>query len=373
MDFKNKKILVVSTTDDMIGNFMIPHILHMQKLGAVVECACNCHSHHTKRIEELTGAVVHNIPLTRNPFNFKVIKGYFALKKIVKNGNYDLINCLQPVGGFMGRMMAKKFKLPCLYTAHGFHFYKGCPIQNKLIYKTIEKYCAKYTTALVTMNEEDFVASQKMKAEKKYKINGIGVDFSKYKASLEFDKSAFRKSIGLADDDFVVVSVGELNKNKNTLRIVDAMAKVDNPKVKYLICGQGPLKEKYEQKIASLGLGDRVKLMGYRSDIPDLLNCVDCYIMPSFREGLSKAMMEAMTYGLPIICSKIRGNVDLVGDSEGGILVEPSDTDGFAAAIKNMAEDETLRKKMSERNLKEIQKYSLDTVISQLENIYKEI
>lgn len=373
MDLKNKKVLVVSTTDDMIGNFMIPHIKQMQEFGADVSVACNHHSRHFDEVKNATGCTMYDITLTRNPFNLKVFKGYKELKKIVKEGNFDLINCLQPVGGFMGRMMAKKFKLPCLYTAHGFHFYKGCPIQNKLIYKTIEKFCAKYTTVLVTMNEEDYQASLKMKAKKKFKINGIGVDFSKYKASPDFDKLKFRQTLGLDADDFVVVSVGELNKNKNTLRIIDAVAKIDNPKVKYLICGDGPLREEYQKKIEKLQLDDRVKLLGYRRDIPDLLNCVDVYIMPSYREGLSKAMMEAMAYGLPVIGSKIRGNVDLIGENEGGILVPPTDTDAFSDAIKSLATNKDLNTTYGARNKTFIQNYSLETVLDQMKNIYEEI
>lgn len=373
MDLNGKKILVVSTTDDMIGNFMIPHIKQMQQMGAEVHCACNKHSHHFDTVKEQTGAIMHDIYLTRNPFNLKLFKGYKQLKALVKEHKFDLINCLQPVGGFMGRMIAKKFKLPCLYTAHGFHFYEGCPIQNKIIYKTIEKYCAKFTTVLVTMNEEDYQASLKMKAKKKFKINGIGVDFSKYSRKENFNKAEFRKTLGLAEDDYVVVSIGELNKNKNTLRLIDAVSQVENKKVKYLICGQGPLKEEYEKKIAELNISDRVKLLGFRNDIPDILNCVDCYLMPSYREGLSKAMMEAMAYGLPVIGSKIRGNVDLIGDNEGGILVSPTDTTAFANAISELAENPEKNIQCGTRNKEFVQNFSIEVVLDQMKNIYGEI
>ena len=339
MDLHNKKVLVVATTDDMIGRFMIPHIKHMQSLGAEVICACNKCTEFFDMIKESCGCKMYDIYLTRNPFNVKLFKGYKQLKEIVKNEKIDLVNCMQPVGGFMGRMVAKKFHLPCLYTAHGFHFFKGCPIQNKLIYKTIEKHCAKYTTALVTINDEDYAAAQKMKAKNVYKINGIGVDFSVYKADENFNKNEFRKELGLDDGDFVIASVGELNKNKNTLMLLDVFKDLDNKKIKYLVCGRGPLESEFNKKIKEYALEENVKMLGFRHDIPQILNTVDCYIMPSYREGLSKSMMEAMCYGLPVIASKIRGNTDLLGENEGGVLVEPTDKKAFLNAIENMAKD----------------------------------
>ncbi|MBO5714654.1 MAG: glycosyltransferase family 4 protein [Clostridia bacterium] len=373
MEFKNKKILVIATTDDMIGNFMIPHILHMQSLGATVEVACKCATYHTDNIKNLTGCVVHDVTLTRNPFNFKTIKGYRQLKKIAKDNNYDLVNCLQPVGGVMGRLIARKYKIPCLYTAHGFHFYKGCPIQNKLIYKTIEKVLAKHTTCLVTMNQEDYESALKMKAKKVFKINGIGVDFAKYKKDPDLDVVEFRKSLGLTENDFVVASVGELNKNKNTLRLIDAMKNVKNPNVKYLICGDGVLREQYQAKIKENNLQDRCFYLGYRKDIQKILNVIDCYVMPSYREGLSKAMMEAMNYSLPIIASNIRGNKDLVGNNEGGILVNPTKTEEFTKAIEQLSNNPNQAKLYGERNATFVQNFSLEKVINQLTDIYKEI
>jgi glycosyltransferase involved in cell wall biosynthesis len=373
MEFKNKKVLVIATTDDMIGNFMIPHILHMQSLGATVEVACRCSSYHTENIKQQTGCVVHDVTLTRNPFNFKTLKGYKQLKAIAKQNKYDLVNCLQPVGGAMGRLIARKYKIPCLYTAHGFHFYKGCPIQNKLIYKTIEKVLAKHTTCLVTMNQEDYESAVKMKAKKVFKINGIGVDFSKYKKDPDFDVAEFRKSLGLNENDFVVASVGELNKNKNTLRLIDAMKNVKNPNVKYLICGDGVLREEYQSKIKENNLQDRCLFLGYRKDIQKILNVIDCYVMPSYREGLSKAMMEAMNYSLPIIASNIRGNKDLVGDNEGGILVNPKSTEEFTKAIEDLSCNPNQAKIYGERNREFVQNFSIEKVISQMKEIYEEI
>ena len=372
MELKGKKVLVVCTTDNMIWQFLLPSINMMKEMDAEVHCACNETGFWFEELQTKNELVMHKMPFERSPFKPANLKAYKALKNLMQEQKYELIYCHQPVGGVMGRLVAKKFGVPVIYVAHGFHFYKGCPKKN-LLFKWIEKFCAKRTTALVTMNEEDYQASLKMKAKKKYKINGIGLDLTKYKKDEKFNRKEFRKSLGIAEDDFVLLSVGELNKNKNTLRLIDAVKSVENEKVKYLVCGQGPLEEEYKKRIADLGLESQIKMLGFRKDIPAILSSVDCFMMPSYREGLSKAMMEAMAYGLPVVASKIRGNVDLIGNNEGGILAFPYDTQGFADAIDLLLTEKELRKKFSRRNEEFIQNFAEDKVLEQIRTIIGEI
>ncbi len=370
---KNKKILIISTLDNFVHRFLLPHISQLVGLGNQVECACNESGFWFEELKDKYGLVMHKIPFGRNPLKPSNLKAYKQLKALQKQNHYDVVYCHTPVGGFMGRLLAKKFKIPCIYMVHGFHFYNGCPIKNKLIFKTLESWASKYTDVLITINEEDYQAAKKMKAKKVFKINGIGVDFSTYKKNESLNKDEFKKSLGLDTDDFVITSVGELNENKNTFRLLEVMKNITNTKIKYLVCGQGPLEEKYRKYINENNLQDRVKLLGFRRDIPDILTISNLYLMPSYREGLSKSMMEAMCYGLPIVASKIRGNTDLVGDNEGGILCSPTDNQAFLDAINTLFEDESLYEKCSKRNIEFIKNFDLKIVLSQLDEIYKEI
>lgn len=373
MDFNNKKVMMIATTDNMIWQFMIPHIHHLQNMGATVECVCARTGFWFDELKEKYGFTMHEIAFHRNPINFANLKGLKQLKKLQKQEKFDFIYCQQPVGGLMGRLIAKKFKVPCIYTAHGFHFFKGCSFKNKLVFKTVENWLSRYTDTLVTINEEDYQSALKMHARKVYKINGIGVDFSKYSINNKLNRSEFRKSLGLNEDDFVVTSIGELNENKNTLRLIKTIAEIKDNKLKYVICGQGKLKEKYLDEIKKYNLEDRVIMLGFRKDIPDILQVSDVYIMPSYREGLPKSMMEAMCYGLPVLASKIRGNVDLIGDNEGGILFAPEDDNAIKEAIVSLLNDSALAKKYGKRNQDFVKNYSIDVVKKQLEEIYKEM
>ena len=369
--FQNKKVLILATTDNMIWQFLLPHIKYMEENGATVECACAKTGFWFDELKT-NGLTMHEIPFTRSPLSLKNANGYKLLKNLQKEHQFDLVYCQQPVGGVMGRLLAHKFKLPCIYVAHGFHFLKGNGKIKNLIFKTIEKTMAKHTTALVTINNEDYEASKNWNAKHIYKVNGIGVDLSKYKPNSKLDKDEFKQSLGFNKDDFIVTSIGELNENKNTYQILDVIKNIEDKKVKYLIVGQGPLKEQMEEFIKQNQLEDRIKMVGFRKDIQDILTISNIYIMPSHREGLSRSMMEAMCFGLPVVASRIRGNTDLVGNDEGGILCEKSDKDGYKNAILSIYNSKELQKQFRERNIEFIKQFDIKIVLKQFENIYNE-
>lgn len=373
MNFNGKRVAVIATTDDMIARFMPPHIRFMVNEGAEVDCFCALTGFDCSELEAIGGVKIYDVGFTRSPFTLKNLKGYKKLKQFFKQNHYDLISCMQPVGGVMGRLVGKKFKVKTLYTAHGFHFFKGCPKKNDLIYKNIEKHYARFTDALVTINEEDYQSALKFKAKKVYKINGIGVDLVKFQPNDKLNKAELKRELGLSDDDFVITSVGELNENKNTFRLLEIIKNLPNKNVKYLVCGTGKLESQFTQFVQKNSLGDRVKILGFRKDVQNILSVTDAYVMPSLREGLSKSMMEAMCFGLPVIASKIRGNTDLLGDGEGGILCEPTDNAALSDAIKTLAADKALCKKFGDRNKEFVKNFDINIVLSQMKSIYEKL
>jgi len=368
---ENKKVLLLTTTDNMIWQFLIPHAKYMQEQGAIVECACAKTGFWFDELVKM-GFIVHEIPLTRSPFSIKNLKGYKLLKKIVKENNFNIIHCHQPVGGVMGRLVAKKFKLPCIYTAHGFHFFKGAPLKNRLIFKTVEKYCSKFTTALITMNNEDFENASKMKAKKVYQINGIGLDLSKYKKIESFDKASFKTELGIQKDEFVIVTVAEFIKRKNYNTMLETIKELGDKKVKFLICGRGQQEQEIKNIIERDNLKDKVSILGYRKDVDKILQVSDCFFLPSFQEGLTLSIIEAMTFGLPVITSTARGNKDLIIDGVNGFVAEPKDYKTYAEKITTLMEDKNLQKEMSKSNKKACQNYDISVVIEQMKKVYEE-
>ena len=307
-------------------------------------------------------------------FNSNII-AYNNLMNVLSKGDIEVIHCNTPVGGMIGRICGKKARIKkVIYTAHGFHFYKGAPLANNIIFKFAEKIMARWTDVIITMNEEDYNSAKKLKLKKNgkvYKVHGVGINLDDY-ANVSVNKSDIRKSINLSDDDFVCISAGDLIKRKDYKTAINAIAELKNDRVKLIICGVGPEREHLDKLAVKLNVEKQIVFLGYRTDMKELFKCADCFLFTSLQEGLPRALMEAMASGLPCIVSKIRGNVDLIDDEKGGILCKPQNIKNFATAINTLYVDKNIRESFSKYNLEIIKKYDVTNVKKEIEKIYKE-
>ncbi len=321
-----KKALMYASVASMIQQFNMNNIKLLQELGYEVYVACNFEFGSTisnekisKLKEDLTNMNVkyYHIPVPRKISDFSNL--YLSYKKTLKLMNenkYNLIHCHSPIGGIICRIANKHSKnysnARMIYTAHGFHFFKGNnPIKN-FIFKNIERYGARFTDTLITINKEDYNAAKKFKLKKNGTVEyvpGIGIDLDKINA-IEGNKDDLCKELNISTDSILLLSVGELNQNKNHRVVIEQLDKLpDN--VHYIICGQGILKEEYESLAKEHNVQHRLHLLGYRDDVLKIMKSCDVFVFPSKREGLSVALMEAMACKLICVASRIRGNVDL--------------------------------------------------------------
>lgn len=317
---------------------------------------------------------IHQTNFRSNPFDFNNIKAYLQLFKLLNQESVDLVHCNTPIGGLIGRLCAKRAKVKnVIYTAHGFHFYKGAPLINRTVFKWGEQYLAHYTDILLTINHEDFEASQSFKLKndgKTFLIHGAGVDTGFISNCNVKEK---RKELGIPDSAIMILSAGDLNSNKNNQAIINAISKIDNKNIYYVLCGEGKLRTSLEDLSKEVGVLDRVKFLGYRTDVLDILPAADIFAMPSFREGLPRSLMEAMDAGLPCVVSNIRGNVDLIQHGVGGFLRHPKDILGYAEAIEKLVIDEEMRKKMGLVNKEKVKTFDFKNVKVELKKIYKSL
>lgn len=368
------KILFISNISNRISSFVTASISAAHNLDIDFYQTANWQSASKEQIladEQEYNIKIKNVPISRNPFALANLTAYKELVELIKQEKIDYIHCNTPVGGLLGRLVSKKCKVKkVIYQAHGFHFYKGAPLLNWLLYYPAEKWLAHYTDALITINQEDYaLAKRKMKLRnggKVYYVPGVGVDHHKF-GSATIDKATKRRELGIPEDAVLLLSVGELNNNKNHETVIRAIADMD---VYYMIAGQGELQQHLEMLIDKLNLRERVKLLGFRSDVKELYEAADIFVFPSFREGLSLSVMEAMASGLPCVASRIRGNSDLLKNQEGGFLCDPNDVLEFAEKLKLLAADAALREEMGKTNLVTIQKFSTENVIREMEHIY---
>ena len=314
-----------------------------------------------------------HIDLSRNPFSKQNLKAYNQLCRIIVENKIDYIHCNTPVGGILGRFAGKKCKVKkVIYQAHGFHFYKGAPKLNWLVYYPIERLLAHWTDALITINQEDYQAAQNFKLRNNghvYYVPGVGINLSEYE-NIHINRTAKRSTLGLSEKDFVLLSAGRLDYNKNNATIIKAVAKLNNPRVHFVLCGDGTERQTLSKLAETLKISDQIHFLGNRSDMKELYCIADVFVMASFREGLSRSIMEAMACGLPCIVSRIRGNVDLIQDSINGLLCEPGNFGDYADAITRLLENVDLRTTMSHENLIKIKDFDIIQVTEDMKRIY---
>ncbi|AIS51855.1 putative glycosyltransferase EpsD [Thermoanaerobacter kivui] len=367
------KILFIATIESHILNFHIPFIQYFQNKGCEVHIATKLEN----RQDELKklGVVYHGVDFERSPYSFSNIKALKQLINIMKRNKYSLVHVHTPVGAFLGRLAAKITNTkPVLYTAHGFHFYKGAPLKNWIIYYTMEKIAAHWTDGLITMNEEDFNIARKFNLRRKdavFYVHGVGIDINKYCVNDEEKRKKLREELGFSEDDILILTVAEINTNKNHKQIIDAIKILKNyTDIYYLIVGTGEKEEKLKNYVLLNNLENRIIFLGYRRDISEILNAVDIFALTSLREGLPRAIMEAMAAGKPIIATNVRGNRDLVRDEVNGCLVPVNNIEETAKAVAKLAENKMLRTKMGEEGKRIIQDYAIERVLKEMDEIY---
>lgn len=365
------RILYVTTISLTMNSFFKPHIDMLVKEGHQVDIACNDKDLPLDSLYEELGCQFYTIDFSRSPLSFDNIKAYGQLKKVVENGNYDVVHCHTPNASVITRLVCRQFRkkigLKVFYTAHGFHFYKGAPALNWLIFYPIEKFCSRFTDKLITINKEDYeLAKNKFKAKEVHYVPGVGIDLSRFE-NVEVDRKAKRKEIGVPEDAFLLLSVGELNENKNHQVIIRALAKLENPSIHYAIAGVGDKKEYLLELADELEVFEQVHLLGYREDVLELYRIADVYVLPSIREGLNVSLMEAMASELPCVVSKIRGNVDLIDDNTRCVF-DSQDEILLIEYLEELFLSDIV--KLGEENKRKIEEFSLISVLLELKNIY---
>ena len=362
-----KKVLFSATVDSHILHFHIPYLKLFKENGYEVHVATN----GDEKIPYCD--VKHKISFERSPIKINNIKAIKQLKEVIDKENFDIIHCHTPMGSVVTRLAARKARkngTRVIYTAHGFHFYKGAPLLNWLLFYPIEKYLSKYTDDLITINKEDYgLAKRKFHARNTYYIPGVGVDPNKFNINLTSEeKHELRESLGLKDDDFVIIYVAELNKNKNqkmAIETIKDLVKKDD-KIKLLLVGKDSYNGKYQEMVKKLGIDKNVIFTDYRKDIPQLMKISDLAISTSLREGLPVNLIEAMRSCLPIVCTNCRGNRDIAFENENAYLVDINDISSLEEKILKIKNGDFTK----DYDLKNAEKYFIENVKINMENIY---
>lgn len=367
-----KKILYVATVAEHFYYFHLPCFKMFKEKGWQVDVAC----HGDRGLPYCDRKF--EIPIKRSPADMKNLQAYKELKAIIKNGGYDIIHCHTPMGGILTRFAAmgeRKKGTKVIYTAHGFHFYKGAPLLNWMIFYPIEFVMSAMTDCLITINSEDFAFAKKhLMAKKIVKVNGVGYNSELFYKISEEEKFKLRKEKGYSENEIILVYVAEMNANKNQgmlVRMIKDLTETSK-NVKLLIVGADNYDGKYIKLADELGVSEHIEFLGHRNDVCDLVHLSDIAVGSSLREGLPVNVMEAMACGLPVVLSDNRGHRELCKDGCNGFIVAPNDDKSMAKRIEELINSKELYSRFSENSLELIKPYSKEKVMCELESIYNE-
>lgn len=374
------KALFTATVKSHIGQFHMPFIKELQTRGYEVHAAYKDNSDQKQGLDTSAIDKIYEVPFSRSPYSPSNIKAYFALKKIIDENSYDVIHCNTPMGAVITRLAAigaRKRGTKVVYTAHGFHFYKGAPRINKILFYPVEKILSRCTDALITINSEDYNAAlnHNFKAKKIYHVNGVGVDLSRFHSVSADERSALRTQYGYSDNDFIMIYPADFCERKNQNMLFD-MLKIllkHNKNFKLLLPGATDKSQPYIEYAKSIGVFDNVEVLGYRNDISNLVALSDVSLSSSRQEGLPINLIEAMAIGNPIVATDVRGNNDLVKNGINGFTVALNDSAAMADAVMKIYNSPQLALDFKNQNAKEVKKYSVESVIDDMVGIYKDL
>lgn len=362
------KILYVTALNETINTFLIPHIIKLIEQGHEVHCACNINEEINEKLSK-NNVIYNNINFSRNPLKIRYKQVINEIRKVYFINKYDIVNVHTPIAAFLTRFALRKENVKIIYTAHGFHFFKGGSKRNWLLYYPLERIAAHWTDKIVTINNEDFERASNFKLRNDGKVelmHGVGIKSDEYLIK-DFNRSEYRKNIGVDENDFMILILADINKNKNHIQVIKAIKELNENNIKVICAGEGPLREELTKKVIELGLEDRIKFLGFRRDVKELINSSDCVGLFSMREGLPKSLMEAMCCGKPIIASNIRGCRDLAKNENVGILVNPKEYISIKKGIKKVINNRYDSILIQE----EVENYNIDKVLKEVKKIHE--
>lgn len=369
------KVLLVATVQSHICQFHRPLVKMLHGHGCEVHVAAKDNLAEKNGLKLDFADRVFDVPFERSPFDKRNLRAYKRLKQIIDDGNYDVVHTNTPVGGVVGRLAARRARkngCQVFYTAHGFHFFRGGPKKNWLIYYPIEKFMCRYTDELITITEEDYQLARKKFHVSVSHIHGIGANTDRYCPVSDEERAVLRKELGYTQAQKLVICTGELNANKNQITAVRAMERVVKqvPEAMLLLAGNGAAHDELRAAIDAAGLGANAVLLGYHTDLEKYVAISDLVLSCSKREGLPLNIVEGMLCKKPVVASINRGHKELIQNGKNGYLVSASDIDGFASRIAELLGNDALASEFGEEGFALAKAYADQTVQLELEQIY---
>lgn len=370
-------LLLVTTVPATINAFLAPFVEHFTRRGWRVDVATG-DGPIADRVRELADAV-HRVGWSRRPGEVVgIARSARRMRRLLMDGDFDIVHVHTPIAAGVTRAaaasIARSHRPAVVYTAHGFHFTPDTPRLRRVPPQVFEWVAGRATDQLIVINEADRNAAERLRLARRgciARLPGIGLDLGWYRDTpqLRLAAATVRAGLGLPEDAPLLTFVGELVGRKGPQHAIDAVAALDRRQVHLALAGTGPDQAALETQIATLGLTGRVHFLGQVADIRPLVLASALVTLPSYREGLSRAVLEALALGVPVVGSDIRGIADSVLP-DGGIVVPIGDVGALTTAYRSVLDNPGRSPEASEALRERVATYSVDAVLRAHEAIY---
>ncbi|MDE6739434.1 MAG: glycosyltransferase family 4 protein [Lachnospiraceae bacterium] len=373
-----KKVLIITAISGFLPQFEKNNVKLLHEAGCEIHYASNFKNPiYTFDEEDLKaqGIRLHQIDIAKSPFKFGTnFRAIWQLLRIIRENDIEIIHCHNPMGGVAGRVAAglSKRKPYVIYTAHGFHFYRGAPKKNWLLFYPVERLLARMTDILITINREDYERAKRLPLKSGgavFQIHSVGVDKERFFPKKEINE-AKRRELHVPADAFHIVTAAELNKNKNQKVIIEAISTLPQEDIYYSICGKGQGEVFLRKLIKEKGLENRIRLLGFRTDMEEILQTADCFAFPSYREGLGVAAVEALLCNVVLVASDNRGTREYAVNGKNAFVCKADSVPEFAQAIGKLYKDKELRVKMSQNGRTSAMEFTVGEVEKTMKKVY---
>ncbi len=303
------------------------------------------------------------------------LQAVFKLRRMMKQGQYDIVHTHSSKAGVLGRLAAKMAGVPLIvHTVHGWSFHDQMSPRKLRFYVALEKIGHACGHASIVVAPPDIA---------KGVAQGIGraEDYTLIRSGIELDRfghpavprETMRQQLGIPPDALVVGSVTRLSAQKAPLDLVETFTAVGQhrPNTWFVIVGDGPLRPEVEAALATRGLTERVILTGLRRDVPELLATFDIFTLTSLWEGLPRVLPQAMATGLPIVCTAADGSAEAVQDGVNGFLVPRNQPDVAAQKLITLLDDPALRHQMGTAGRERVPPFSARQMAADIDRLYQ--
>jgi len=305
---------------------------------------------------------------------FQDFRAFIWLCKLMRKEQPDVVHTHSSKAGLLGRWAAWITGVPFIvHTPHGHVFFGHfTPLVSK-IFLFIERFTSLITDRMITLTEgekQDYIRLSVAKPDKAFTIHS-GVDVDRY-MNVQVDIKKKKRSLGLNPDGLVVGTVGWLLPIKGPMHLLDAMGNIWQRKstVELVYVGKGDLEETLKQRAVEMGVSKKVKFLGWRDDVPEIMPVFDLFVLPSLNEGMGRVLVEAMAAGKPVVASNVGGIPDLVHHGQNGFLVEPTNVNGLSTAIEKLLLDRNMRHAMGKRGQAMAHNFSEEKMIKKINALY---